>query len=172
MFTKYTLKLVTIILLVTLTGCGAKTTPTQGTTNSQSGETETYTNSNSSDNQQMLPIISGKVATIQLDAKVDGTAQQLKVAEVMAVTLESNITTGYSWFVNISDSNVLVQMGEPVYTEPQFSSSTPVMGAPGKQTFYLQAVGIGTTTVTLEYKRGFEPDVAPEKSITFTVEVK
>lgn len=172
MFAKFTLTLVTIILLVTLAGCGVKTTPTPTADNSQSGESETFTKTNATDNQQMLPIISGKAVNIQLDAKVDGTTQQIKVGEVMEITLESNITTGYSWSATISDPKVLIQMGEPQYQESQSSAATPLMGAGGKETFLFQATETGTTSVTLEYKRDFETNVAPEKTITFTMEVK
>jgi inhibitor of cysteine peptidase len=172
MFTKYLLTLITIILLITLAGCGAKTTPTSSTDNSQSGDSEASSGTNTEDNQQMLPIISGKVANIQLDAKADGTTQQLRVGEILAIALESNITTGYSWSTTISDPKVLVQMGEPQYQESQSSAATPILGAGGKETFLLQATETGTTTVTLEYKQDFETDVAPEKTITFTVEVK
>jgi predicted secreted protein len=52
------------------------------------------------------------------------------------------------------------------------SAGIPLMGAGGKETFYLQAAGTGTATVSLEYKRPWEAAVAPEKTISFIVEVK
>ena len=119
----------------------------------------------------MLPIISGKVANLKLGAIADGTTQQLKKGQVMSITLESNPSTGYSWYAAISNIAVLAQMGEPEYTAPA-ESSTPMVGAAGAQTFLFQATEIGSTTITLEYKRGWETDVAPEKTITITVEVK
>lgn len=172
MFMKFTLTLVSIILLVTLTGCGAKTTPTPSVDNSQGDGSETITSTNTTDNYQMLPLISGKAANVELDAKADGTTQQLKIGEVMAISLESNLTTGYSWFITISDPKVLVQMSEPQYQEPPTTSATPIIGAAGKQTFFMQATATGTATVTLVYKQGFETTVSPEKTITLTVEVK
>jgi predicted secreted protein/predicted small lipoprotein YifL len=172
MSTKFASTLVAIILLVTLAGCGAKNLPTLSADKSQSDESETYTETNSGDNYQMLPLISGKAANIQLDSKADGTTQQLKVGEILAITLESNISTGYSWFITISEPKVLVQMGEPQYQESPLNIGTPMVGAAGKQTFILQATEKGTTTVTLEYKQGFETDISPEKTIIFTAEVK
>jgi predicted secreted protein/predicted small lipoprotein YifL len=172
MFTKFTLTLVTLVLLVTLAGCGAKSTPTPGTDNSQTNGSETQTGTNPTENKQLLPLISGKPANIVLDSSADGSTQQVKQGDIIAVTLESNLTTGYSWFATISDPKVLVQMGEPQYQEPASSTGTPLMGAAGKQTFFLQATGTGTASVTLEYKRSFEENVTPEKTITITLEVK
>ncbi len=172
MFTKITLTFGAIILLVTLTGCGATTTSTPNNNDSQGESSETNSQTNSANNYQMLPIISGIVANIKLDSSADGTTQQLKVGEVMAITLESNITTGYSWFATISNPKALVQMEDSQYQEPPSDAGTPILGAPGKTTFYLQATETGTTTVTLQYKQAFETNVSPEKTITVTVEVK
>jgi inhibitor of cysteine peptidase len=172
MFTKITLTLVTLILLISLAGCGAKAspTPTTDSSGSQADSSQTYTETNPADNQQMLPIISGKVASLTLDASADGTTQQLKPGEVMMITLESNPSTGYNWFATIADTNVLVQMGEAQFDES--SSSTPIVGAPGKLSIYFQAVNPGTTSLTLDYQRGWETGVAPAQIININVEVQ
>jgi inhibitor of cysteine peptidase len=172
MFTRFTLTLVTIILMIALAGCGAKTTPTPSNENSQSNGSETYTGTNSVDNNQMLPIISGNEVNIQLNAKADGTTQQVKKGEIVAITLESNPSTGYGWYIKISDPKVITQLEETQFQEPSPSSSTPLLGAAGMQTFLLQAVETGTATITLEYKRSWETTVAPEKTIIIVVEVK
>jgi inhibitor of cysteine peptidase len=176
MFTKFTLAIVTIILLVTLAGCG-NTTPTAPVSNNGSGDSqdetsETYTETNTANNYQMLPVISGKVASLNLDASADGSTQQLKMGEVMAITLESNPSTGYSWFATVSDPDILSQMGDPKYLAPTESSDTMVLGASGTETFMFQGTAAGSATITLDYKRGWETDVAPEKTITITLEVK
>jgi inhibitor of cysteine peptidase len=176
MFTKFTLTIISMILLVTLAGCGAKS-PTLPASNAtqpipQSSTSTSTTESESADNYQMLPIVSGNVANVALDATADGTTQQLKMGEVLSISLESNPSTGYSWFATISNPAVLVQMGDPVYQEAASNSSTPVLGAAGTQIFYFQAAGSGTSTLTLDYKRSFETNVAPEKTFSMTVEVK
>ena len=176
MFTKFTLTIVSMIILVPMVACGAKS-PTlpasNGTQRSpQSSTSDTPTESKSADNYQMLPLISANVANVSLDATADGTTQQLKMGEVLSITLESNPSTGYSWFATISNPSILVQMGEPVYQESSTNSSTPVLGAAGTQIFYFQAAEVGTTTLTLDYKRSFETNVAPEKTFSMTVEVK
>ncbi len=163
MFTKFTFTLLTL-LLISMTGCGVNRTK-----NSLLG---TPAETQSNENYVMLPYLSGKMSNVSLDAMADGTTQQLKKGEVMSISLESNPSTGYGWFASISNPTVLVQMGEPQYQEPAGSSTTPIAGAAGTETFYFQAVETGTTTLTLDYKRSFEANVAPEKTVSLTVEVK
>jgi inhibitor of cysteine peptidase len=174
MFTKITLTLVTIILLVSLAGCGAKgiPTPTADASGSDGDTSRTYTETNPANSQQMLPIISGKVANVEIDATADGTTQQLAPGEVMMITLESNPSTGYNWFATIADTNVLVQMGDPQFEEPSSNVDNPIVGAAGKLTIFFQAVNPGTTTLTLNYERGWETGVAPEETVSITVEVQ
>jgi predicted secreted protein len=176
MFKKYSLLIISLILLVSLAGCGGKsTTPTAATStggNTEATQAGTPTEENYSYNYQMLPMITGRVANVTLDASADGTTQQLKMGEVMAIILESNASTGYSWEATISNPSVLVEMQEPQYQEPASASGTPVVGAAGTETFYFQAAGTGTTSLTLDYLQSFETNVPPEKTVVITVEVK
>jgi inhibitor of cysteine peptidase len=167
------LTIIAIVLIMSLAGCGAKTT-TPAATDLPEASVQPTTPATPAEeypagNEIMLPMISGKVANVTLDAMADGTTQQLKVGEVMAVALESNPSTGYAWYATISDTKVLVQMGEPQYNEP---SAGAVVGAAGTQTFFFQAIEPGTSLLTLEYKRGWETDVTPEKTVSINVEVK
>jgi inhibitor of cysteine peptidase len=173
MFTKFTLTIITIILLASLAGCGAinQSNPSPSPNNSQSSASENVTDTTAEDNYQMLPVISGKVANMKLDASASGSIQQFKKGEVISITLESNPSTGYAWYASISDTNIIVQMGEPEYTEPN-SSTTPLVGAAGTQTFFFQGVDTGTATITMDYKRGWETDVAPIQTMTIIVEVQ
>lgn len=171
MFARITLTLVTIILLSSVAGCGTTNQPSQDTANPQDDSASTITDTESSDNYQMLPIISGSAADLKLDANSDGTTQQLNIGQVLSVSLESNPSTGYSWFGKSSDPAILVVMGEPEYQAAE-ESATPMVGAPGTTTIFFQAVEKGTATITLDYVRSWETDVAPEKTISITVEVK
>ncbi len=172
MFTKFPLAIISIVLLVSLAGCALNSSsPSPTSSNSQGNTTGNITDTNSEDNYQMLPIISSKVANMKLDASASGSTQNLRKGEVMSISLESNASTGYAWTAKISDTAVVVQMGEPEYTEPA-STGTPLVGAPGTQTFYFQAVDTGTATITLDYARSFETNVAPAQTVTIIVEVK
>jgi len=176
MFTKFTLTMITIIMLTTMAGCRSTTPSTRssntGSDNSQINPSDTYTETTTANEYQMLPIISGKVADLKLDASADGTTQQIKKGQVISITLESNPSTGYSWFATSSNLDVLAQMGEPEYQELASDSSTPIVGAAGTETFFFQAADTGTATLTLDHKKGWEITIAPVKAITITVEVK
>jgi predicted secreted protein len=173
---KITLTLITIFLLASLASCSKSATPADQSSSSngeaQESKGETYTETYPAYNQQLLPIISGKVASLQLDAEADGTTQQLKIGDLMAITLESNPSTGFSWFATSSNPDVVAQLGEAQYSEPQSSSTTSILGAAGTETLYFEATKAGTATLTMDYKRGWETEVTPEKTITITVEVK
>ncbi len=176
MFTKFALTIITVFLIASLAGCAAKTPATSepaSTSGSSQNNSSSPTNTGeSADNYQMMPMISGKVASMQLDASADGTTQQMKMGEVFAITLETNPSTGYSWVPTISDPKVLAQMGEPQYLEPTQSTAEPLLGAPTTVTLFFQAMGTGSTILTLDYKQSFEVNVAPEQTVTIKVEVK
>lgn len=176
MFKNITLTLCAFILIISMVGCSTGSTPTQSSSTSNSGSQElpagTTTETNPANNKQLLPIVSGKDVNLSLDDSANGTTQQLTVGKVMAITLESNPSTGYGWFATSSNPDVVAQIGDAQYQEPQSSSSTPVMGAAGTETLAFQAFKAGSATLTLDYKRGWETNVAPEQTITITVEVK
>ncbi|MEO7913173.1 MAG: YbaY family lipoprotein [Roseiflexaceae bacterium] len=104
-------------------------------------------------------------ADITLTNSDDGKAIGLKSGQILAVRLDSNPSTGYSWQVGQVNDAVLKQQGEPQFIQP--ADAPP--GAGGAQVFVFNAAAGGTSTLTLVYKRSFEPDVAPIQ--TFTVQV-
>lgn len=88
---------------------------------------------------------------------------------VLTVTLESNITTGYSWNeeANIGDKAVL-QQTDHKYQPP----ATPMPGAGGKEVWTFKALKAGGSTISMEYRRPFEPNAAPAKTFTLTAVVQ
>jgi len=78
----------------------------------------------------------------------------LQPGEVMTVTLESNLTTGYSWQVLKIDNAILVQEGDPTYE--QSPGSEGLVGAGGTETFRFKAVASGETSLELGYMRPWE----------------
>ena len=61
--------------------------------------------------------------------------------------IESNPTTGYSWFL-VSDEGLKV--------ETEFISKSDLCGAPGIQVFMISSSKKGTFELTAEYKRPWE----------------
>lgn len=85
------------------------------------------------------------------------------------VVLESNPSTGYHWeIVGELDAKVV----EFVSKDFKNSSSSPMPGSGGRDTFTFKAVGAGQTTITLGYYPPSNDPVEPEKTETFTVTVK
>lgn len=173
MFKKFTLTLIILILLASLAGCGtaSQSNSSSDASNAQGNPSGAITGTVPSEYNQMLPFISSKVADLKLDASANGTTQQLKVGQVMSISLDANPSTGYGWFATCSDPAVIMQMGETEYQQ-ETASPTPIVGAPETAMLYFQAVKAGTATITLDYKRGFEQDVPPTQTLTITVEVK
>ena len=95
---------------------------------------------------------------------------ELTQGQVLVVTLESNITTGYSWVMAELPGGVLEQEGDAVYTEP--AANQGKVGAGGYETLRFKALKAGEGTLKLEYRRPWEKDAAPEKEFTVQVVVK
>lgn len=107
----------------------------------------------------------GDIALTEAD---NGTVVSASVGSTLTVTLAGNPTTGYEWEVSEVDANVLAPAGEPQYV----SDAAPegVVGVGGTYTFTFAAVAPGDTTLSLVYRRPFEPDDTPPVE-TFVVNV-
>jgi hypothetical protein len=91
----------------------------------------------------------------------------VKVGSGFTIELDSNATTGYQWEVKPLDDGV-VSAGGHVYLDP----ATGAVGAGGWEQFQFTAAAAGTTRVTLEYRRPFEPATTPAvDTVTFEVTV-
>ena len=120
----------------------------------------------------LLNVVACSSATpkeLSVDITSSGKEVTLAAGGTLTVTLESNITTGYSWneTANIGDKLVLQQTGHR-YEPP----ATPALGAGGKEVWTINALKAGKSTISMEYRRPFEPGVAPAKTFTLTVVVK
>jgi inhibitor of cysteine peptidase len=107
---------------------------------------------------------------VQLTGADDGAVIQLALGGQLIVALASNLTTGFSWSVGEDSDAGLVLQGEPRYAPA--GSTSPVVGAGGTEVFSFKAQEPGTSHLILEYKRPFEPGVAPEQTFGVTVEIR
>jgi inhibitor of cysteine peptidase len=99
--------------------------------------------------------------------ETDATAPiTINVGEEFFIALQSNPSTGYSWTQQTGDGNVLAYEGN-VRQNP----NPTIPGAPGQQIFIYHANRSGTSTITFQYSRPFEPNNAPGKMVTFTITV-
>ncbi len=89
----------------------------------------------------------------------------LPAGDTLVLRLKSNPSTGYSWAIKGDPSPLKLVKSS---TEKN-SQTSNVPGAPVTQEFRLTAVSAGMASLSLEYRRPWEHDVAPAK--TFQVRV-
>jgi inhibitor of cysteine peptidase len=86
------------------------------------------------------------------------------------VSLESNRTTGYTWTLAGPMSGPLRQDGEPFYV--QNPASTGAVGVGGIETWRFRAAAKGEQRLAFEYRRPFEQELTPARSVTIDVRVR
>ena len=110
----------------------------------------------------------GSPKEIALDEKDDGTQIELEQGQTLAITLNSNPTTGYSWAPNEGQTgDVLVLIGKPEY-----KSKSNLIGGGGTETLRFRADRPGTTTLELVYRRPWEKDAKPAQTYALDVNVR
>ena len=90
--------------------------------------------------------------------------------QTLVVTLDANVTTGYRWEVVPGFAPALAQIGTADYVAR--SAQPGIVGAPGDMTFRFRADSPGATVLELVYRRPFEPNVAPVKTVRHDVTVR
>ncbi len=119
----------------------------------------------------LSPLACSSAVPKELSVDIASTGKEVTLAagDTLTVTLESNITTGYSWNenANIGDKTVM-QQTDHKYQPP----ATPIPGAGGKEVWTFKALKAGKSTISMEYSRPFEPTAAPAKTFTLTVVVQ
>lgn len=150
-----TIRLTTIIRLATLTviaaattlGCTAKADQPSGPENGPQTTTVVVSYDD---------LLNQKAVTRQAN---------LHVGDTLQVSLGSNASTGFQWApdMTISNDRVLAQTGH----EAVAGSGAP--GAAGSEVWALQAIGLGTTTVSTTYSRPWEG--GEKNTWTFTADV-
>ena len=114
----------------------------------------------------MLCSCAGK-PVITLTGADTGATVELKSGQILTVSLEAQLGTGYGWAV-VSRNDNIVPEGEPM--------QEPVGGArPGGleiQKFRFRASAAGESDLALHYVRGWEKNSKPLKEFIVTVIVK
>ncbi|HEY45425.1 MAG: hypothetical protein AMJ88_12770 [Anaerolineae bacterium SM23_ 63] len=106
---------------------------------------------------------------IELDMDDSGSQVEVKKGQVLAISLESNPTTGYMWEVLKIDESMLEQLGESEFIS---SESEGLVGVGGVEVLRFRALGVGTTNVELGYLRFWEEDVAPLMLYSLSIVVR
>ncbi|MBN1955444.1 MAG: protease inhibitor I42 family protein, partial [Anaerolineae bacterium] len=101
---------------------------------------------------------------IQLNERDAGRHVTLTGDDVIVLSLDSNLSTGYGWQVQEMNARVLRQVGQA-----EWQPTSTLIGAPGKQVFRFVGIGAGQTTLSLVYRRPWEDAPALE---TFSIQVE
>jgi inhibitor of cysteine peptidase len=94
---------------------------------------------------------------------------ETKIGEPFIIKLESNVTTGYSWRLAELEPGIVEKIGnvyKPTKTQDR------IVGSGGIEEWTFKAVAKGKVTITLEYVRPWEKDVAPVHKAVYQVIVK
>ncbi len=106
--------------------------------------------------------------TVNVNASYSGSLVNLSVGDLLIVTLDSNPSTGFAWTnASISNASVIKE------TSREFKSgTTTVIGAGGQDVWTFKAQAKGTSTISMNYSRSWEKDVAPIATFNMTIVVK
>lgn len=108
----------------------------------------------------------GPTDEVRLDMADNGRQIEAEVGQILAISLESNPTTGFGWELVELEDPILQLMGE---AEFQPSESKEIVGAGGTEIFRIKAVSTGQTTLTLVYHRSWEEGVEPLETFSLNV---
>ena len=99
-----------------------------------------------------------------------GKTVTVKVGQEVDVSLEGNITTGYSWDLAGIDGQAVALDGKVNYKENKHTAG--MTGAPGMFHAKFKVLKPGKATVKLQYQRPWEKDKKPAETfeVTFSVE--
>jgi predicted secreted protein len=101
---------------------------------------------------------------VRLSAEDDRRQIEVRGDQLLVVTLEGNLSTGYMWEVEGLDEKVLRQRGEI-----EIQQESNLLGACSRQIIRFQAVGEGQTTLNVVHRRPWEEGIEPIRR--FSVQV-
>ena len=108
-------------------------------------------------------------APVTVSADQSGTSVALASGQDLVVRLPSNPTTGYRW-IYVEPKDAVLRVDGPSSYDAQ--SAGGAAGAGGTEIWKLAPLKPGQQQLRFEYRRPWEPDVAPSRVATYTVTVK
>lgn len=108
----------------------------------------------------------GSPAVVQLTQGDNGQPSTLEVGQTLAIDLDENASTGYTWTIDSYDQDILESLG----STPRYSSG-PV-GSGGQITFTFRGIATGTGQIRLKNWREWEGDASVVERFETTVTVQ
>jgi inhibitor of cysteine peptidase len=106
--------------------------------------------------------------TVTVTDEDNGREVSIARGATLILRLEVRPATGYAWRIAQNDSDYLKAQGEPVFEQPGGERA----GETEQQVFRFTALASGSTTLKLDYVRGWEKGVAPVKTYTIKVNIR
>jgi inhibitor of cysteine peptidase len=110
-------------------------------------------------------LVTGKTLT----EKNNGDRLNLKINDTVEIKLESNPTTGYSWFLNDNVDETIVSITSPEFMESK--KDEELVGAGGYEIFTIKAISKGKTDIILNYERSWEEGIEPLETFEITISI-
>jgi inhibitor of cysteine peptidase len=99
-----------------------------------------------------------------------GRTVDVSAGQEILIRLPANRTTGYSWALVSPDAGKLGRPTGSVYTPD--STAAGMAGAGGIESWTFKANQSGEEELRFEYRRPFELDTPPAKTVSFTIRVR
>ncbi len=100
--------------------------------------------------------------------------QTVSVGKIVSITLDENITTGYSWHYSIENNDLIKFDSDNTQdseTNSTNDSKTVIAGAGSKHTWNFKGVKQGTTKITFNYYRSWKTDKSSVKTAEYTIKI-
>jgi inhibitor of cysteine peptidase len=107
--------------------------------------------------------------TIDLTESDSGAKLDVDRGTTLVIRLPANPTTGYSWSL-VTSGNSVQSQGEPTFV--QSASAGERIGVGGTETWSFTAQESGEQELRFEYRRAWERDVPPAKSLSYSIRVR
>jgi inhibitor of cysteine peptidase len=108
---------------------------------------------------------------VNVDASYNGSEVALAVGDQLIITLDSNVTTGFSWNLSAISDTAVIQKISDEYITPE-SSDPPLMGQGGQEVWTFEALAAGSATISMKYIQPWAPDAEPAETFGITVNIE
>jgi Predicted secreted protein len=107
------------------------------------------------------------------DAKISttdnsGLTLTTSVGKMVAITLDENITTGYSWHYVIENADLIKFDSENTVEN---DSRPGIVGAGSKHTWNFKGIKPGTSKITFKYYRSWETEKSAVNTVEYTIRI-
>jgi inhibitor of cysteine peptidase len=100
-----------------------------------------------------------------------GASLDLARSQPIAVSLPANPSTGYSWALAAQPPETVLKLQGPSTYVPD-PAAAGLAGAGGLETWSFIAVGAGQGDLRFEYRRPWERDVPPAKTVVYRLRIR